>query len=187
MSDFPPLETQRMIIGLLEPSDAAAMYCYRTMPEIFRYQAWVPESLESLRAFAVTNTTLEPFRPGEYSQFALKLKSGNQLAGDMAVRMDADRKQAEIGFTLAPFFQGTGLAFEALSALLNHLFAVRDLHRAYASVDPDNMRSIKLLERLGFRREGHFRKSYWMRGSWYDDVIFGLLDEEWERMPWMVR
>lgn len=187
MSDFPPLETKRMIISLLEPSDAAAMYCYRTLPEICRYQAWVPESLESLKAFALTNTTLEPFRPDEYSQFAVKLKSDNQLAGDMAVKMDTELKQAEIGLTLAPSYQGTGLAFEALSALLNHLFAVRGLHRAFASVDPDNMRSIKLLERLGFRREGHFRKSYLMRGSWYDDVIYGLLDEEWERMPWMVR
>jgi RimJ/RimL family protein N-acetyltransferase len=53
------------------------------------------------------------------------------------------------------------------------------MHRLSASVDADNLRSLALLERLGWRREAHHRRSEWFKGAWCDDVIHAQLRDEW--------
>jgi ribosomal-protein-alanine N-acetyltransferase len=53
------------------------------------------------------------------------------------------------------------------------------LHRVFALVDPDNGASVRLLERLGFRREGQMRKDSLIRGTWRDSLIYAMLAEEW--------
>ena len=51
--------------------------------------------------------------------------------------------------------------------------------RIIASVDPRNTVSIRLIERIGFRKEAHFKESYYLRGEWVDDLIYAKLKEEW--------
>jgi RimJ/RimL family protein N-acetyltransferase len=102
------------------------------------------------------------------------------LIGDCGFRVvESDPAQTEVGLTLAPEFQGKGYATEALRALLNYLFTALKKHRAFGSIDPRNVSSIKLQERVGMRKEAHFVKSLWFRGEWVDDVIYALLAEEW--------
>ena len=86
----------------------------------------------------------------------------------------------EIGYTFGPEHQGQGFAFEAVKAILGYLFGQLEKHRVTASVDPENVRSIRLLEKLGFRREGHFIQSVLIRGEWCDDVIYAMLKAEWK-------
>jgi RimJ/RimL family protein N-acetyltransferase len=54
------------------------------------------------------------------------------------------------------------------------------VHRVFASIDPGNTASIELFELLGMRQEGHFRESLWFKGEWADDVIFAMLQADWE-------
>jgi len=54
-------------------------------------------------------------------------------------------------------------------------------HRIVTSIDPLNINSIKLVERLGFRKEAHFIESIYSNGKWVDDVVFALLSREWEK------
>lgn len=180
MRRFEGISTERLAIRLLDERDAAEFIRYRNLPEVFRYQAWLPGSLAEVRDFCLRNSTEEPFRPSIYTQFALTIKEDGELVGDVGVILSADGAQAELGFSLSPPFMGMGYAREAVYALLGYLFEEVRLHRVHASVDPDNVRSIRLLERLGFRLEGHLVKSYRMRGGWYDDCIFGMLEEEWD-------
>ena len=49
------------------------------------------------------------------------------------------------------------------------------IHRIIASIDPRNVASIKLIECLGFRKEDHFKESYYLRGEWVDDLIYAKL------------
>lgn len=177
---FVPITTDRLTIRLLEEKDAEVFFRYRTMPEIYEYQSWVPESLESIRRFTIENAASPSFRPGIYTQLAIIKRQDGMLIGDMAVILKDDGAQAEIGFSLIPENQGKGYATEAVTAIINHLFYEIGLHRIFASVDPDNKKSIKLIEKLGFRLEARFKKSYLMRGSWYDDCIYGMLAEEWK-------
>jgi RimJ/RimL family protein N-acetyltransferase len=101
--------------------------------------------------------------------------------GDCAAMPHADDPRlCEIGFTIASEHQGHGYATEAVGLLVGDLFAGRGKHRIAASCDVRNAASAAVLERLGMRREGHLRESAWAKGEWTDDLLYGLLHDEWE-------
>ena len=102
-----------------------------------------------------------------------------QVIGDLGIHfLDEENKQAEIGFTLDKNFQGKGYATEAVKEIINYLFNKLNKHRIIGSVDPHNSNSIRLLERLGFRKEAHFKESLFINGEWVDDVIYAVLKSE---------
>lgn len=88
--------------------------------------------------------------------------------------------QAEIGCTLYKVYHEKGYATEALKAIIDYLFVTLKKHRIIASVDPRNTASIQLIKRLRFRKEAHFKKSYYLRKKWVDDIIYAMLDTEWD-------
>ncbi|HNW36989.1 MAG TPA: GNAT family protein [Candidatus Ozemobacteraceae bacterium] len=103
------------------------------------------------------------------------------LAGDLGVHFPhGEPHQVEIGVTVAPGFQGRGIGTEAVSGLIGHLFTHLRKHRVFASVDPRNEASLKLLRRVGMRQEAHFRQSMLFRGEWVDDIVFAVLASEWK-------
>lgn len=165
------LQTERLRLERLRPEDATRLLEYRADCP---YQSWEPSTLEDARDFIARASVATP---GGWRQVGLRLRDSDRLVGDLGVCVQ-DR-QAEFGITLAPEFQGRGLAQEALRALLAHLFGTLGLHRVHASVDPRNHPSVALLERLGMRREAWFRESLWFRGAWADDLVYALLAAEW--------
>ena len=113
-------------------------------------------------------------------QFAIFLVCEKRLIGDMGIIFtNHDNMQAEIGCTLNKDYQGQGYATEALKGMVRFLFGTLNKHRIIASVDPRNTASIQLIERLGFRKEAHFKESYYLRGDWVDDIIYAQLKTEW--------
>ena len=71
--------------------------------------------------------------------------------------------------------------------LLAYTFQELALHRIEADVDPANGASIRVLERLGFQREGYLRERWHVGGKVYDALFFGLLRREWESNAGKVR
>jgi ribosomal-protein-alanine N-acetyltransferase len=67
---------------------------------------------------------------------------------------------------------------EALTAVLRHGFQVMELHRIQAMVDPRNNRSQRLLERLGFAREGVLREWRFYKGQFWDEICYALLEQD---------
>ena len=128
-----------------------------------------------------------PFLLSLFSYFCFKIKyhliltkNENRLIGDMGIIFTGhERMQVEVGCTLNKAFQGKGYATEALTAMVNHFFMTLKKHRIVASIDPRNTASIRLIERLGFRKEAHFKESYFLRGEWVDDIIYAMLDKDW--------
>jgi RimJ/RimL family protein N-acetyltransferase len=163
------------------PEDAAAFARYRSVPAVARYQTWdVPYPRAAAEAFIRELMTRHPDTPGEWFQFAVVLRATGELIGDCAAGPhDNDSRQAEIGFTLAPEYQGRGFATEAARGLLGYLFGTRRKHRVVAYCDARNAASAAVLERLGLRREGRLRESTWAKGEWTDDFYYAVLDREW--------
>ncbi|GGP42666.1 GNAT family N-acetyltransferase [Saccharothrix coeruleofusca] len=171
------LVTRRLVLRRFQDSDAEALAAYRSDPEVARYQGWDPplpvrRAVEFVRELA----DLDPAAPGWF-QYAVELRG--ELIGDIGVNLHENLQQAEIGYTFARAHQGRGYATEAVGRVLEHLFAERGLHRVAAECDARNERSARLLERLGFRLEGHRVASTLHRGEWTDDLLFGLLASEW--------
>ena len=86
---------------------------------------------------------------------------------------------AEVGVTFAPAHQGTGLATEALKAVITELFHNHGLHRVYAEADDRNVAVQRLLERLGLRCEARLVEADWFKGEWTTLRIYAILSREW--------
>ncbi|NEA40210.1 GNAT family N-acetyltransferase [Streptomyces sp. SID11385] len=174
-----PLRTSRLLVRRFRPEDASALAAYRTLPEVARYQGWsAPVTEDEARRLVREFTAADPDAPGWF-QYAVEERESGVLVGDVGVRLDANGMQADLGFTLAPAAQGRGYATEAVRAVLGDLFERRGLRRVSAVCDARNHASARLLERVGFRREG-MRPAYtWLKGEWTDDVLYGLLAEWW--------
>lgn len=178
---FSELLTPRLALRQLGPSDVVAMFEYRSRPEVARFQAWEPQSLEQVRSFVESCLSAEPDTPGTWFQLAITLRESSLLIGDCGLHfLGEETCQAEVGITLAPAYQGKRYATEALEAVLYYLFATLGKHRVCATVDPRNQPSVALLKRVGMRQEAHLQESLWFKGEWADDLIFAILDREWK-------
>jgi RimJ/RimL family protein N-acetyltransferase len=174
-----PIPTERLVLRRFRPADAETLAAYRSAPEVARYQSWeAPYPVEKARYAVESMVAADPEQPGWF-QWAIELTAERAHIGDVGVNLHDNLMQAEIGYTLAPERQGHGYATEAVRAVLDHLFRVRGLHRVSAECDARNIASARLLERLGFTREGLLRQQTWIKGEWTDDLRYGLLAEEW--------
>jgi len=181
MSRVPEILTGRLKLSPLIPGDAAALFEYRSEPDVCRYQSFEPASLEDVEKFLDELHTDVFGVPDTWFQFGIRLQDSGRLVGDLGVRLQGeDARQAELGFTVAPGYQRRGFGTEAVRGMLGHLFESLDTHRVVASVDPRNGPSIALLRRVGMRQEAHFRRSLWFKGEWVDDLVFGILKSEWQ-------
>ncbi len=173
------LETKRLIVRRFRAADAPVLAAYRSDPEVARFQSWdAPFPLLRAETAVANFIAADPDRPGWF-QYAIELAEDRALIGDVAVHLHENLMQAEIGFTLATAYQKRGFATEAVSAVLDRLFAVQGLHRVAGECDARNAASAALLERLGFTREGRLRQQTYIKGEWTDDLIYGLLAPEW--------
>ncbi|MEU2582367.1 GNAT family protein [Streptomyces avermitilis] len=173
------METARLVLRKFTLGDAPGLAAYRSDPEVSRYQSWEsPVPTEEAERLAVTLSAGDPRDPWWF-QYAVERRDVPGLIGDVGVRRSADGRQAELGFTLARAFQGCGYATEAVARVVKSLLADEGLHRVSGACDGRNVRSAGLLERVGFRREGHLVQSTWIKGEWTDDILFGLLASEY--------
>jgi ribosomal-protein-alanine N-acetyltransferase len=85
-----------------------------------------------------------------------------------------------LGYAIDAALEGRGLMREALEAAIGHVFAVLRLHRIQANYVPDNVRSGRLLERLGFAREGLARNYLFINGAWRDHVLTARLNPDFD-------
>src|SRR5713101_9148639 len=180
MAVFTMLETPRLRLRHFTDSDLALFMAYRNDPEVARYQGWEGISEPEARAFLQEQKEVQPGVPGQWFQIAIELKETGMLVGDCALKIEVDNeRQAEIGYTLSRAYQGRGIASEAVSCVLEYAFVTLRLHRVIALTACENAASVALLERLGLRREGHFRQDVWLKGKWRDEFLYALLQEEW--------
>ena len=173
--------TARLFLRPFVPSDARTFAGYRSDPEVARYQGWeAPFTVPQAQAFIAGMEQVVPGAPGAWYQLAICLRETGEQVGDCAFRVLPDEpRQAEIGFTLARSHQRHGFATEAVGGLLVHLFGTLQLHRVRAICDVENAASARVLERLGFRREGQFRENTWFKGEWSSEYLYAILGREW--------
>lgn len=176
-----PLQTERLVLRLLDMGDLDALHPYHQLEDVARYQFWSPRSREELTA------RLTEWVEMDGSEKALGklcvgcvLKDGDRFIGDMFLGVsDREARQAEIGYSFNPEFHGKGYASEAVSGLLKLGFESFGLHRIFARCDARNDRSVKLAERLGMRREAHFREHAIFKGNWDEEFVYAILEDEW--------
>lgn len=174
--------TNRLHIRPIRMDDKASIFSYRSDPQINKYLSSIPKSVDDIAKF-ITNSSPIINIPGTWYQLAIIERATNQLIGDIGIHFltsDPENKQVEIGYTLHKDFHGKGYATEALWAVIDYIFNSLDKHRITASIDPENLKSITLIERLGFRKEAHFVEGLFFHGKWVDDLVYAMLAKEWK-------
>ncbi|MCB1033850.1 MAG: GNAT family N-acetyltransferase [Acidobacteria bacterium] len=177
--ELPRLEASRLYLRSLTAGDAPAIFSIFGDPEVMRY--WSSPALTDLKAAKrLIQDIQELFESRELFQWGIARQETGEVLGTCTLfKLDWAHRRGEIGFAVGRSAWGLGLGAEAVDVLLRFCFETLDLHRLEADVDPDNERSLRLLERQGFRREGYLRERWLHLGELRDTVMLGLLQREW--------
>ena len=177
-ASFDRLTSARLILRRFHPSDLDRFVSYRSDPNVARYQSWEDFTRAEGVQFIDEMAALHPDTPGQWFQIAIELKATGEMIGDCAVHTLTDAPhEAEIGFTLAPKFQGHGYATEAIECLLGYLFGARQKRRVLALTDMRNTQSIAVLERLGFQADVARREPFWFKDELCQEHLY-ILERE---------
>jgi RimJ/RimL family protein N-acetyltransferase len=176
---LPAIEAQRVRLRWLEDGDVDALHGIFGDARVTRYWS-TPPFPDRSAAVEYLEKVREGFRRRELFQWGVARRADDAVIGTCTLaRLDSVQRRAELGFALAFGEWGRGLMSEALGVLLEFAFGRLALRRVEADVDPRNAPSIRLLERLGFQREGLLRERWQVSGETQDALLLGLLAREW--------
>lgn len=180
---LPTLEGDRVRLRWLEDRDVGALFGIFSDPAVMRFWSHLPIARKS-EAVRLLRDARREYRDGTLFEWGMALKDGDRVVGTVTLfNFDVENRRAEIGFALSRHWWGRGLMREGLNLAIGLCFGPMGLRRLEADVDPFNEASLKLLEGLGFRREGFMRERWNVGGQLQDAVLLGLLAAEWTGEP----
>lgn len=176
---FPELITERLVLRNLRLADAADLLVFRGDWEVQKYNGPVLQTVEE--AQRDIKAAHAEYDNQEGINWAVTFKDADKVLGSFAFHYWSQRhRRAEVGYDLARAYWGQGIASETLRAIISFGFKQMNLNRIYASTIADNHESVRLLEQVGFQREGTKRKSSWEDdGTFHDSAMYGLLRDEY--------
>ncbi|MGF1344919.1 GNAT family N-acetyltransferase [Streptomyces flavovirens] len=110
----------------------------------------------------------------------VELEGGTLIGVANLWGIDTHNRSAHVGLGLLPSWRGKGYGTDVVATLCHYGFVVRGLHRLQIETLSDNTAMLRSAERNGFVREGVLRSSAWVLGEFLDEVLLGLLAEEWK-------
>ena len=148
------LETERLLLREFDEGDVGAYYALGSDPAVLRYVhveplASVEQALESLRS-----RPLADYRKHGFGRWACVLKATGEVVGWSGLKRLDDLEEVDLGYWLMPAFWGRGLATEAGRAVLKYGFESLRLEQIIGLVDPANVASVRVLEKVGMTRAG---------------------------------
>jgi len=175
---FPQLETPRLMLREITLDDAVEVFRIYSDPQVMRY--WGSPPLRSIdEARRKIEDITAAFRDKDGIRWGITRKGSNRLIGSCGHwRLMKAHFRSEIGYELAPEYWDQGIMTEALGAVIRFGFEAIGLHSIEAQIDPANLASRKVLEKLGFVQEGYLRENYVVGGKFTDTAIFSLLKSD---------
>ncbi|MCX3264766.1 GNAT family N-acetyltransferase [Pedobacter agri] len=176
-TNFPTLETERLILREHALADADALFAMRTNETVMKYiDRERPRDLLEIKTFI--STFNEGFENGDNLAWVIALKENpNQMIGSIGYwRTDYANHRAEIGYMLHPDYWRKGIISEALKRTIDFGFEDMNLHTIKANINVENDASRQMLIKHGFIREAHFKQDYYFRGQFLDSEIYGLIN-----------
>jgi [ribosomal protein S5]-alanine N-acetyltransferase len=172
-------QTARLVVRSFCSEDAPDLFEYLSNPLVYLYEPGDPISRAKADSLASDFARSPDF-------WAVELTCEHKLIGQIYFSQIEPYHLMtwELGYILSPDYQRKGYTSEAAGTLVRYGFSTGQIHRIIAHCNPDNMASWKLLERIGFRREGllhkniYFRKNASGEPNWIDSFVYGMLAED---------
>jgi RimJ/RimL family protein N-acetyltransferase len=180
IAELLPIETARLRLRFLVPDDLPAIYAIESREDVCRWLYWGPRSEQETRTALERRIARARDAPETGVTFAIELTGTGELIGHAGITLGApEHRQGEIGFIVHPDHGGRGYATEAAKAVLALSFGAYGLHRVEGRAEARNVASVRVLEKLGMRREAHLVENEWVKGEWQSEVVYALLAREW--------
>ena len=171
---LPALTTPALTLREIRMSDAPTLFRVARCPAVARFMWPAPAELNGFQKFI--EWAWAERAAGKYVGFVIVPNRAAEPAGLFELRqMQPDFFRAELGFFIEPAYWGTGLFTEAARLVLDFAFRVVGIHRIEARATVDNIRSNRVLRKLGARQEGILRASFVCDGALLDQALWAFV------------
>lgn len=176
---FPILTTERLVLRETAERDVEAVFAMESDPIAMRY--WSKPPMQDIsEAVASVQRAMGFFPARDSLRWSIARSTDDRMLGHASLfNFNEQSGRADLGYGLARAHWGQGFMHEALVAVVDYAFGPLGARRLEADCDPDNLGSIRALERLGFVREGTMRERWVVGGQISDSAVWGLLAREW--------
>lgn len=179
---FPVLETDRLILRQVTSDDATSLLAYLSDSDVMKYYGLEPfKSIDD--ALDEISWYKSIFDKGTGIRWGISLKRQDKIIGSCGFfNMAAEHSRAELGYELSKEHWGKGIASEAIRAVICYGFEQMNLQRIQALIETPNIPSQKVVERLGFLREGLLRSYEYTCGKFDDLYMYSMLKQDYKEL-----
>ena len=175
---LPVLNGSQVTLRELRTSDAPSLFAMLTTEEVARFISPPPSTVDGFERFITW--TLRQRATGSYACYAVTLKGFDTAIGIFQVReSEPSFTTAEWGFAIGSPFWGTGVFQDAAALVLKFTFETLGVHRLEARAAVQNGRGNGALQKMGAVQEGILRRSFLKNGIYLDQVLYGIVKEDW--------
>ena len=167
------ITTERLFIRKFTHDDWKSVHEYTSDSNVMKY---IPEGVFTewdAKKFVMDNSG------GNAKYFPIFIRKDQALIGHIFFHKYFGEHTYEIGWVFNPKYYNKGYASEAAHSILKYGFETMKLHRVIATCQPENISSYRVMEKIGMRREGLFRKCIPQGDEWWDEYFYAILEEEW--------
>lgn len=167
----------------MRESDLEDLYEYHSDPDTVRYINWpVRTKGQVMEALGKYSLVPDFSKDGDSALLGWELKETGKIIGQCSFTFESIHNQnGMVGYVMNPKFAGKGFAFEAVSALIAHVFKTFEVSRIVATIDPRNDKSIALITRLGFIHERTLIQNELIKDEWVDTAHYVIVRSEFEK------
>lgn len=180
MTQFPILETERLVLRQLKQEDSRDIFHYFSLDEVTKF--YDLESFTNIKqAEELIHRWNQRFERNQGIRWGITLKSESRVIGTCGFHgWMKNHYKAEIGYELTPEYWRKGFMTEAIQMILEFGFNNFGLNRIEAFVEPANVNSRKVLEKIGLREEGILKEHFYWRNRFVDTAIYALLKKDYK-------
>lgn len=172
------MEKRSLRLDRITYEDWEAVHTWARVAEVSRYQPWGPNTEEQTREFVRLCVDAWSHQPQERFAYVARADGETVGMGELNIR-DRDQRQGELSYIVHPRLWGQGVATAIGREVLSRGFDEVGLHRIYATCDPHNVGSSRVMTKLGMTQEGHLRQTMLIGDGWRDSLVFSILEDEW--------
>ena len=178
MFSMPEISTDRLILRRMTMKDAQDIFEYSRDPEVARHVLWTAQKHISEAKEYVRYMT-KRYRDDLPSSWGIIDKESGRLVGTIGyMAFSEENASVEIGYSLARWLWGKGLATEALRAVIDYTFEAMDINRIEAQHELTNPSSGRVMEKCGMKKEGILRQRLYNKGKFVDVALYSILRED---------
>jgi ribosomal-protein-alanine N-acetyltransferase len=172
--------TSRLKLREFVDGDYQSLREMDSIPEMYTYERDLPSEAETRKVLDEYIANQQEVQRTTY-RFAITIPPHVTAIGLLKLSRQWEAiREWEVGWAVQQHEWGRGYATEAAWRVMDWAFRELNVHRIVAFCHADNAASVRVMEKLGMHQDGRLRETKWLRGQWWDEFVYSILEREWE-------